>query len=256
MKSLHLLSRALKEICHEFAEMSSIHGLKFIMDKQGNAFTRYIIVVWIYSSFFLFFFLFLPALHKIYRTVWILMTCGGLIASNILVATFWDRYKSNPTRLSIESTHVPLNRLFLPAITLCQINRIDYNRAFVLIDKLYKFYSQKTNYKKNTNLLCTFILKTLRLLPSNTTREMAFEYLAQAAGFFDNVQYQRQDLENIDAILAANNITTIEAAKYLHQPCSQLLVRCRFQYRIQPCSELFEISMTYHGSCCTFKKLR
>lgn len=64
------------------------------------------------------------------------MTFGGFIASNILVATFWERYKSNPTRLSIASTHVPLNLLKMPAITICQINRVDNNRAYTLIDKL------------------------------------------------------------------------------------------------------------------------
>lgn len=40
MKTHVLLFRALKLVWYQFAEMTSIHGLKFIMDKQGNVFTK------------------------------------------------------------------------------------------------------------------------------------------------------------------------------------------------------------------------
>lgn len=40
MKTHILLFRALKLVWYQFAEITSIHGLKFIMDKQGNMFTR------------------------------------------------------------------------------------------------------------------------------------------------------------------------------------------------------------------------
>lgn len=67
------------------------------------------------------------------------MTLGGFIASNLLVETFWHRYKSNPTRLSVESSHIPLNVLYMPAITICQVNRVDLKRVSVFIDTLYVF---------------------------------------------------------------------------------------------------------------------
>lgn len=66
-----------------------------------------------------------------------LITLGGFVASNILVLTFWQRYKSNPTRLSVESSHVPLNQLPLPAITFCQISRVDLSSSSMLIDQMY-----------------------------------------------------------------------------------------------------------------------
>lgn len=65
-----------------------------------------------------------------------LLTLGGFVASNLLVETFWQRYKSNPTRLSVGSSHVPLNQLILPAITFCQISRLDLSSAYSLIDRL------------------------------------------------------------------------------------------------------------------------
>lgn len=70
------------------------------------------------------------------RFTWILVTIGGFVASNLLVETFWQRYKSNPTRLSVESSYVPLNQLDIPAVTFCQISRVDFNGINTLIDKL------------------------------------------------------------------------------------------------------------------------
>lgn len=64
------------------------------------------------------------------------MTIVGFIASNVLVDTFWLRYKDNPTRLKIDSFHRPLNALNLPAITICQVKHVDEERARKFIDGL------------------------------------------------------------------------------------------------------------------------
>lgn len=81
---------------------------------------------------------------------------------------------------------------------------------------------------------------------------MALDYISQGAGFMDYIQYNSQDLEALDKILELNNISINQATEYLHQPCSELLFRCRFEFKVVPCDQLFEKSMTYHGSCCSF----
>lgn len=80
--------------------------------------------------------------------------------------------------------------------------------------------------------------------------------MAQAAGFIDNVDYNVEELQQMHEILTANNYTTLQATEYLHQPCNQLMIRCRYQYKIQPCEDLFVDIMSYHGSCCTFNKFK
>lgn len=64
------------------------------------------------------------------------MTIVGFIASNVLVDTFWLRYKENPTRLKVDSFYKPLNMLDLPAITICQVKHVDEERALNFIDQL------------------------------------------------------------------------------------------------------------------------
>lgn len=71
-----------------------------------------------------------------HSTLWLIVTVVGFIASNVLVDTFWLRYKANPTRLKVDSFHQPLNMLDLPAITICQGQHIDEERARMFIDEL------------------------------------------------------------------------------------------------------------------------
>lgn len=85
---------------------------------------------------------------------------------------------------------------------------------------------------------------------------MALDFMGQSAGFIDNIEYDVEQLWQMDAILSANNYTTEMVAKYLHQPCAELIVKCRWEFKIVPCEEIFEVSMSYHGSCCTFKKFK
>lgn len=162
--------------------------------------------------------------------------------------SFWLRYKSNPTRLSVGSSHVPLNQLAIPALTFCQISRVDFTRVHTLIDKLYIKFSilEKHNVK--------FTL--IRILPENITRDMAFDFMGQSAGFIDNIDYNVEELWQMDDILSANNLTTEMVAEYLHQPCADLIFKCRWEFELVPCKDIFEASMTYHGSCCTFKKFK
>lgn len=85
---------------------------------------------------------------------------------------------------------------------------------------------------------------------------MVTGYISQGAGFMDHIEYNIQDLEELDRILALNNVTTLDAIEYLHQPCSELLFRCRYEYKLQPCDLLFQRTMTYHGVCCTFNGIK
>lgn len=85
---------------------------------------------------------------------------------------------------------------------------------------------------------------------------MAFDFMGQSAGFIDNIDYNVEDLRQMDAILLANSLTTEMVAEYLHQPCAELLVRCRWEFELVPCEEIFEASMSYHGSCCIFSRFK
>lgn len=131
-KRRDILCDALTITWCEFVEHTTIHGLRYILDEQGNKFTRFGILKKIqfypWTDFVQF--------KKNFRTLWLIVTIVGFIASNVLVDTFWLRYKDNPTRLNVESFHMPFNTLDLPAITICQVKHIDEERALKFIDEL------------------------------------------------------------------------------------------------------------------------
>lgn len=56
----------------------------------------------------------------------------------------------------------------------------------------------------------------------------------------------------LQTILNENKMSVSKTMESIHQPCSDLLVRCRFEYQIRPCMELFEDSLSHMGMCCTF----
>lgn len=71
------------------------------------------------------------------RIFWLTIVVVCFIFCNILVASFWIRYKSSPTVMRIGSSHNPLSTLKLPAITFCHTNRVSTIRAMALINRLY-----------------------------------------------------------------------------------------------------------------------
>ncbi|KAG4077291.1 hypothetical protein HA402_009920 [Bradysia odoriphaga] len=198
-KCSDILREALKFTWLEFVERTTIHGLRYILDEQGNKFTR---------------------------TLWLIVTVVGFIASNVLVDTFWLRYKANPTRLKVDSFHKPLNMLDLPAITICNGQLIDEDRARKFIDEL--------------------------ILPSNVSKTDLLKYLAQVSAFTSNDFYNDHEMSILQTILNDNDMSVATTMEAIQTPCKDLLVRCRFEYQMRPCMELFQDSLTYLGICCTF----
>lgn len=93
---------ALKETFEEFAGNTSIHGVQYIVDRQGT---------------------------KASRICWAIVVLVMFIVSNVLVDFFWQRYKTNPTRVNVDTNHAPLTELNFPAITICNIARMSFERA-------------------------------------------------------------------------------------------------------------------------------
>lgn len=93
---------ALKETFEEFARNTSIHGVQYIVDAKGT---------------------------KASRICWAIIVSIMFIVSNVLVDVFWERYKTNPTRVNVDTNHAPISELNFPAITICNIARMSFDRA-------------------------------------------------------------------------------------------------------------------------------
>ncbi|KAH8420980.1 hypothetical protein KR222_000370 [Zaprionus bogoriensis] len=97
---------ALQRTWSDFCATSSIHGLKYIRDKDTN---------------------------RIVHFVWILISLVMFICAIVMAQTFYADYRRSPTRMNVESDHTPVSRLFFPPITICPevLFNMDKSRAFL-----------------------------------------------------------------------------------------------------------------------------
>lgn len=101
--------RAVKLTLHQFLERTPIHGSKHIIEPRANIYTK---VFWIFVIF----------------------VC--LVCAITLMVTFLIRYKSNPTRINIDTNFGPISEIEFPAVTFCNPNFIANSMVNGLVSSL------------------------------------------------------------------------------------------------------------------------
>lgn len=107
-KKTGIFKRALSITCVQFTTTTSIHGLKHINDSRSKA-TRFF---WAFVPIVCFFF------------------------AIALMATFLMRYKSNPTRINVETNFGTIQEIEFPAVIFCNPNFITDSQVMGLIRSL------------------------------------------------------------------------------------------------------------------------
>lgn len=69
---------------------------------------------------------------------------------------------------------------------------------------------------------------------------------------FTLVDATQNDLEEMDIVLNEYNMTMIDVFYYTSQSCDELLQVCRWEGKIQPCSQLFKKVFGGGSFCCSF----
>ncbi|CAH0550265.1 unnamed protein product [Brassicogethes aeneus] len=100
----------LSETFRDFAENTSIHGLKYTVRSDTNP----------YEKMF-----------------WLLIVLSGVCGAIYMTILFWERYTSNPTRTTILTTFAPTVIIPFPAVTVCNINRIMVDKVDSFVDELH-----------------------------------------------------------------------------------------------------------------------
>ncbi|XP_059611780.1 sodium channel protein Nach-like [Phlebotomus argentipes] len=198
--------RAVKLTWQQFCDRTFIHGIRYIEDSEGNFYTH---------------------------VMWLIVTSTSLILAIMLVNTFWEEYKTNPTRMNVESVNVPISELDFPAVTFCNVNRIIIERTEEFAESL--------------------------IVPSSLgeiSSKQISQWLKNIIGFSDYISDVNPDhLATLQDILNANNVSIATTMRLVQQSCSSLLVRCRWEGKIVNCSSIFSPLPTFRGFCCSFNAL-
>ena len=104
-----LFKRAVKLTLKQFLERTPIHGSKHIIEPRANAYTK---------------------------CFWIFIIIISFASAIALMATLVTRYKSNPTRINIDTNFGPISEIEFPAVTFCNPNFIADSMVHGLINSL------------------------------------------------------------------------------------------------------------------------
>ncbi|XP_045464986.1 sodium channel protein Nach-like [Harmonia axyridis] len=89
--------RILADTFRDFTEQTSIHGLKYVCQRN---------------------------ISLSERIFWALVTFCGVAMAIFMTTLFWNRYTSNPTRTTITTLHAPTLAMPFPAVTICNENLV------------------------------------------------------------------------------------------------------------------------------------
>lgn len=83
--------------------------------------------------------IYLFEIYYSFRLMWIGITLVSFITANTLISTFWSRYKSNPTRMNVETNYAPMAQISFPAVTFCSSDAISLGKVNEFVKTLYVF---------------------------------------------------------------------------------------------------------------------
>lgn len=211
----------------QFSSTTSIHGLKHVNDPRGNRWTR---IFWSTVPVFCF------------------------ICASALMVTFLMRYKSNPTRINVDTNFGPISEIEFPAVTFCNPNFITNSQVMGLIASLCVY-----ELKKSNKIYLNFLQFNSETFPEteNVTTEDLMSRIKYTAGFTNPIgPVDPKKLPYLQDILSENRFDVQTTMKKLMYPCTKLLSRCRWEGIIVDCKEIFKIVETYQGYCCGFNILK
>ncbi|XP_059083484.1 pickpocket protein 28-like [Tigriopus californicus] len=202
-----------------FFSQTTIHGLKYLLEPKKTRFERgfwilAVICSWAFAAFMI---------------IQVIITYHFFFNSpqHIVLA----KWQESPILVSYDSTTTPIWELPFPALTICNMNKVQRSRIEA-IEAILKRNASNDFYAKERRFATEICQKT-------TARHSEL----QRAPSNQDVSVANLDIDGKMLQHYMNN---------LGQDCSQMLLRCEFKGISRNCSELFIPVITDEGRCCSF----
>lgn len=162
---------------------------------------------------------------RISRILWFLSCVAGVFVGVYMMNLVWIRFQESPTITTIETTSHPIWFVPFPAVTICNINKV---------------------YAPNT------VNITGRLIERGISRDRIQKFYEKIPNLITPVIAVDEEFLYISSILQDMGYNTESLMTELAQPCENLLKYCFWKGTQTPCNELFKLSKSSEGICCSF----
>lgn len=136
----------------------------------------------------------------------------------------WIRFVINPTITTIDTTNHPIWEVPFPSVTICNINKVHAPSA------------------ENV---------TRQLLEKGVSLDRIRLFYSMVPNLVSPV-YVEEEFLNISMILTDLGYTTETLMMEIVQPCEELVRLCFWKGYETRCNELFKLSRSTEGVCCSF----
>ncbi|XP_011685756.1 PREDICTED: sodium channel protein Nach [Wasmannia auropunctata] len=152
-----------------------------------------------------------------------------VLVLTMMLQQFWIRYSSNPVRSVVKTFYRSIYEAPFPALTICPLIPPMSSRRRKVFESI--------------------------IIPRNMTNSTAKFLIRYGPAFAnENAPGGQSHVDEMKLLLETNNMTLIDLIKAL-RPCEDLFETCFWETHVRNCSELFKVSYTFTGICCSFNYL-
>lgn len=100
----------------EYGEHTSFHGVKYIVSRDNTIYEKYVHIIYhnIYLKVSVIYYL-----RVYYRILWAIVVLLCFAGAVYMTMIFWNRFSSNPIRITIQSGHKHTSIITFPGVTIC-----------------------------------------------------------------------------------------------------------------------------------------
>ncbi|GFG36325.1 hypothetical protein Cfor_05944, partial [Coptotermes formosanus] len=160
------------------------------------------------------------------KLLWSAVCITCVSVAIVMMDIVWLRFQDSPTVTTVETTTYPIWNIPFPAVTLCNNNKVHKTAAIALA----KHLSERLPVKNST------VLEVLAMLPA----------------LINFQEINDQEARKFQEVLLGAGYNISDLMLQLTPPCKTLLLKCIWLDTVTDCSDLFHVSKSVMGICCSF----
>ncbi|XP_059608254.1 sodium channel protein Nach-like [Phlebotomus argentipes] len=160
------------------------------------------------------------------KIFWTICTLTSHATAFVLLWFSWNWSTLTPVVTVIESTHYATWNIPFPAVTICNLNKINAKKALARATAMRR--------------------------PDNVSAEALADMFHQLTIFMGYTHESSDDFSLIDETLEMNNVTVFQLLQELAPTCPETMDRCMWKGTQTRCDTLFQPINSTLGLCCSF----